>query len=211
MRPFSPSGSIPRDEACAPWPESEPTGRLDVTATSARKELDVKALPAATADDVLVTADGYEQLCTELDVLRTVRRREMSEQLRDVREDGDPDNPALYDLLEGQAQLEQRIAVLEAQLAAARVVEPGADGVAGIGTRVLVRDRESGEIAEYDLVGSIEADAGNGRVSVAAPVGSALGGRRRGETVTVDTPRGTVRLEILCVGPRARCLARAAA
>jgi transcription elongation factor GreA len=178
---------------------------------SARKELDVNRSRAAVADDVLVTADGYEQLCHELAVLRTVRRRDLADQLRAVREDGDPDNPALYDLLEGQAQLERRIALLEAQAAAARVVEPAADGAAGIGSRVRVRHGDGGDIAEYDLVGVIEADAGNGRVSVAAPVGRALAGRRRGETVTVETPRGTVRLEILSVRPSARRPAREAA
>jgi transcription elongation factor GreA len=140
-----------------------------------------------------------------------VRRREVADQLREVREDGDPDNPALYELLEGQAQLEQRIAFLETQMTTARIVKPAADGAAGIGTRVRVRHRDSGEIAEYDLVGSIEADAGNGCVSLAAPVGRALGGRRPGETVTVDTPRGPVELEILSVHTSPRCQAREAA
>lgn len=178
---------------------------------SARKELDVNGSPAAVSDDLVVTADGYEQLCHELVALRTGRRPELAEQLRALREGGDPDNAALYDLLEDQAQLEGRIALLEAQAAAARVVEPAADGTAGVGSRVRVRHGDSGEVAEYHLVGMIEADAGNGRVSVAAPVGRALAGRRRGETVTVDTPRGTVRLEILSVYPSARRPAREAA
>ena len=79
----------------------------------------MSAFPA-TSDgaDVLVTAAGYAQLCAELEALRTVSRQELSEQLRDVREDGDPDNPMMFDLLEEQAQLEGRIALLEAQAAA---------------------------------------------------------------------------------------------
>jgi transcription elongation factor GreA len=160
----------------------------------------VSAFPAANVDDdVLVTADGYAQLCAELEALRTVRRQEMTEHLREVREDGDPDNPVLFDLLEEQAQLEGRINLLEARVAAARIVGPAGDGTAGIGSCVRVRHCDSGEVAEYGLVGQIESDAGNGRVSVGAPVGRALVGRRRGDTVAVETPRGTVQLEILSV------------
>ena len=171
----------------------------------------MNAPAAARSDDVLVTAAGYEQLCSELDHLRTVRRAEMSEHLREAREESDPDNPALYDLLEGQAQLEQRIALLEAQLAAARVVEPASDGCAGIGSLVRVRHGDSGEVAEYELVGLIESDAGNGRVSVGAPVGRALVGARSGDTVAVEAPRGTLELEILSVRSAARSPTRKAA
>jgi transcription elongation factor GreA len=179
----------------------------DLTATE-REESKVSAFPAAAVDDdVLVTAYGYEQLCAELEALRTVRRQQMTEQLRAVREDGDADNPALFDLLEEQAQLERRIALLEAHAAAARIVEPSAEGTAGIGSCVRVRNGDSGEVAVYDLVGPIESDAGSGRVSIGAPVGRALVGSRRGDTVAVETPRGTIQLEILsvtAVAPRTR-------
>ena len=79
-----------------------------------REEVEMSAFPAADVvdDDVLITADGYEQLCAELEALRTVRRAALTEQLREAREDGDPDNPMLFDLLEEQAQLEGRISAL---------------------------------------------------------------------------------------------------
>jgi transcription elongation factor GreA len=154
-------------------------------------------------DDLLITAHGYEQLRAELEELRTARRAALTEQLREAREDGDPDNPILFDLLEEQAQLEGRINLLEAQIAAARVVVPAMDGRAGIGSCVRVRHCDSGDVAEYDLVGPIESDVGNGRVSVAAPVGRALIGRLCGDTVVVETPRGRQELEILAVVPDA--------
>ena len=91
----------------------------------------MNAPAAVTAADVLITAAGYEQLRGELDHLRTVRRAEIAGHLREARDDSDPDNPALYELLESQRQLEQRIAVLTAQVAAARVVEPASNGSAG--------------------------------------------------------------------------------
>jgi transcription elongation factor GreA len=176
-----------------------------------REEFEVSAFPAPIVDDELVTAGGYEQLCAELETLRTLRRQEMSAHLREVREDGDPDNPALFDLLEEQAQLEWRIALLEAQTAAACIVTPAADGTAGIDSCVRVRHGDRGEIAEYELVGAIESDVGNGRVSVSAPVGRALLGHRGGDSVAVDTPSGTTRLEVLNVRPVARRQARKAA
>jgi transcription elongation factor GreA len=161
----------------------------------------VSATPTEIADDgLLITADGYERLRAELDWLRNDGRRELEERLRDARLDGDVvDNPALLEVLEESAQLERRIAVLEDQLAQVRVVTPRRDGVAGLGTRVQVRDVETGEIAEYELVGALEADVGNGRVSVAAPVGKALVGRRKGDVVEVETPRGSLALEVLRV------------
>lgn len=163
--------------------------------------------PTEIADDgLLITADGYEQLRAELDSLRDDGRRGLAERLRDARLDGDvADNPALLDVLEEHAQLERRIAVLEDQLAHVRVVAPTRDGVAGLGTRVRVRDVATDEIAEYELVGAVEADVGNGRVSVAAPVGKALAGRRKGDVVEVETPRGSLALEVL----RVRAVARA--
>lgn len=150
---------------------------------------------------VVITASGYEQLARELELLRTDAREELAERLRETREDGDlADNPALYDVLEEQAHLERRIMLLEARLSEARVAAPATDGVASVGNVVLVRDLTSGETAEYELVGAIEADVGNGRVSISAPVGRALVGRRAGERVEVVTPGGTSSLEVLDVG-----------
>ena len=163
-------------------------------------------VPFNASDEALViTADGYEQLCSELETLRTDARREMSESLREAREDGHLSvNPALFELLEDEAQLERRIAILEGQVAAAQIVTPATNGHAEIGSCVRVRDLVVGEVAEYELVGLIESDVGNGRVSVAAPVGRALVGRAAGEIVEVEAPRGTRALEILSVRALAR-------
>jgi transcription elongation factor GreA len=164
--------------------------------------MDMMAGATAGHDALLITADGFEQLRSELDLLRTSSRREISERLRDARDDGDlADNPALWELLEEQAEVERRIAVLEKHVAAARIVAPSSNGVAGIGSSVRVRDVALGVIAEYDLVGAIESDIQNGRVSVCAPVGRALIGRAAGETVHVQTPRGTRAFEVLRVRP----------
>jgi transcription elongation factor GreA len=159
----------------------------------------VSAIPAEIDQNVLVTADGYVRLVDALESLRTLGRAQLVDRFREAREDADPDNPLLFELLEEQAQLEARIGLLEAQVAAARVVEPAADGSAGIGSAVQVRYADGGELAEYVLVGPVESDAASGRVSVEAPVGRALLGARTGDVVIVETPRRTERLEILGV------------
>jgi transcription elongation factor GreA len=158
----------------------------------------VSAAPAA--DGLLVTAEGYERLCSELETLRSEGRRTMTERLREARADGHlEDNPALFDVLEEQAQLERRIATLEARLASARVAEPNGDGSAGIGSSVRLRDLETSELFEYGVVGAIEGNVGDGRVSVEAPVGRALLGAAAGDIVTVACPRGELRLEVMSV------------
>ena len=149
-------------------------------------------------EPILMTARGYEMRSSELELMRSEARRELGERLHQARQDGDlADNPALHDLLEEQAQLERRIASLEAQLAVAKVVAPAMGGRAGIGSVVRVRD--GGETVQYELVGVLEADAENGRVSTAAPVGRALLGTRAGERVEVATPRGPLALEVVSV------------
>ncbi len=155
-------------------------------------------IAASALDELLVTAEGYERLRRELETLRGEGRRAMSERLREARADGHlDDNPALFDLLEDQARLELRIATLEARLAAARIAEPNGDGSVGVGSSVRLRDVETSELFEYELVGSIEGNLGQGRVSVEAPVGRALLGAVAGEIVRVACPRGELRLEVL--------------
>jgi len=114
----------------------------------------VTTQPLDVDTTVLISAAGYARLESELELLRTDARRALSERLREAREDGDlDDNPALGDLLEEQGQLEQRISLLEARVRSAEIVEPSADGRAGIGTLVRVRDFAAGSTHEYELVG----------------------------------------------------------
>jgi transcription elongation factor GreA len=154
-----------------------------------------------TLDDaLLVTAACYEELKQELLELTANGRRRMSERVRDARLDGDiADNPALLELLKEQLQLESRIASLSGRLAAAEIAAPPPDGSAGVGSAVRVRHLDTGDIAEYELVGTIEPGVGHRRVSIGAPVGRALLGNRPGALVEVATPRGLRALEVLSV------------
>jgi transcription elongation factor GreA len=151
-------------------------------------------------DRVLVTAEGYERRQHELDRLRDDERRRLTNQLREARSDGDfDDNPALVDLLDEQAQLELRIAALEAQLAIAEIAPLPPAGRAEIGSVVRVRDLETGDVFEHQLVGPIEGDLARGLLSTAAPIGRALVGQHRGARIEVATPRGSATLEVLDV------------
>jgi transcription elongation factor GreA len=161
-------------------------------------------VPAQPNDqELLVTPEGYEQLREELELLTGVRRREVTERLHAARGDGAlGDNPELVEALEEQERLERRVAVLEAQLALAVQVDAApSDGLAAVGTRVIVRDVDGGDELVLDLVGAIEADAVRGRFTVASPVGRAIVGRGEGELVDVDAPGGRRRLEIVTVEP----------
>jgi transcription elongation factor GreA len=171
--------------------------------------------PEATqnrSERLLVTAEGYARLQGQLDVLRSERRRELAERVHIAREDGDlADNPDLLDALQEQAALERRIASLEAELASARIADGNrVDGVAGIGTSVRVRDLDTDETFDFELVGAIEADSSEGKISVAAPVARALAGRQAGALVEVETPRGRARLELLAVAASTTTRVRAA-
>jgi len=187
-----------------------PRSRPDVGFLPFQREEPKLTIPSSV-DELLITAEGYGLLCAELETLRTVGRREMSERLREARADGHlDDNPALLDVFEDQAQLERRIAILEDRVAAARVVEPNHDGRAGIGSAVRLRDLEADELVEYRLVGAVEGNVDRGWVSVEAPVGRALIGAVAGEDVTVACPRGQRRLRVISVETAALSIQQAA-
>jgi transcription elongation factor GreA len=162
-------------------------------------------VPASREERVLMTAEGYERRCRELDRLRNDERRRLTHALSEVRRDGAlDDNPALVELLNEQAQLERRVSLLEAQLADAEIAPPPTDGRAAIGSVVRIREVASGDVFEHQLVGPVEGDPANDRVSIAAPIGRALIGQQRGARVEVATPRGVVTLEVLSVAAAAR-------
>ena len=91
----------------------------------------------------------------------------------------------------------ERIALLEARLRAARLVEPQpGNGRVDVGERVRLHDLDSGERLELELVGPLEADPAEGRISVVSPLGKAVVGLRRGQVAGVDAPLGRRRLRV---------------
>jgi transcription elongation factor GreA len=150
--------------------------------------------------DVILTPEGFEKLQKELETLTTERRRDVADRIREAREFGDISENSEYDDAKNeQALLEHRIARLKEQLRAAKVIDPkdiGTD-VVSVGTRVRVKDVDHGDVDTYEIVGSAEADPANSRLSNESPVGRALIGRKKGETVEVSVPAGAIRLKIM--------------
>ena len=145
--------------------------------------------------DVILTAEGYDSLKQELDVLRGDRRREIAERIRTAREFGDIAENAEYDDAKNQqAMLEHKIAQLEERLAHARVIDTSEvdTSVVSVGSVVRLRDVDAKETLEYHIVGSAEANPAEQKLSNESPVGKAIMGHKKGETVEVTTPRGSV-------------------
>ena len=151
--------------------------------------------------DVILTPEGYENVKLELETLRTERRREVADRIRVAREFGDIAENAEYDDAKNeQAMLEHKIAQLEERLLNARVIDTGDvdTSVVSIGSVVRLRDVDAKETVEYHIVGSAEANPTERKLSNESPVGRAILGRKKGETVDVTTPRGgTLKFKIM--------------
>ncbi len=148
--------------------------------------------------DVILTQEGLANLKAELDQLSTIRRREVAARIKEAREFGDISENAEYDDAKNeQAMLEARIALLEDKLRSATVIDAtvlGTDMVR-VGSLVHVKD-EAGKSTKYTIVGSAEANPTEMKLSNESPVGKALLGHKRGEEVTIATPKGKRKLKI---------------
>jgi transcription elongation factor GreA len=150
--------------------------------------------------EVILTAEGYEKLKQEITFLQNDKRREVADRIRVAREFGDIAENAEYDDAKNeQALLEARIAKLEEQLSAARVISKGeiTSDVVSIGSRVKLKDMDDNKTVEYHIVGSAEANPAEQKLSNESPVGKAILGRKKGEVVEVSAPRGSLKFKIL--------------
>ena len=150
--------------------------------------------------DVLLTPEGYEKLKQEIEYLRGDRRREVADRIRVAREFGDIAENAEYDDAKNeQAMLEHKIAQLEERLLNAKVIDKGDidTSVVSIGSTVRLKDVDANQTVEYHIVGSAEANPSEQKLSNESPVGKAIMGRKKGETVEVTAPRGALKFKIL--------------
>src|SRR3984885_14855323 len=153
---------------------------------------------SAMPKDVILTAEGLANLKAELDHLSTTRRREVASRIKEAREFGDISENAEYDDAKNeQAMLEARIAALEDKLRSATVVDASDLGtdVVRVGSIVHVKDA-GGKSTKYTIVGSAEAKPAEAKLSNESPVGRALIGRKRGDEVSIATPKGERKLKI---------------
>ncbi|MGE5578352.1 MAG: transcription elongation factor GreA [Syntrophothermus sp.] len=150
--------------------------------------------------ETLLTHEGLEKLERELDHLKTVRRREVAERIKQALEFGDiSENSEYEDAKNEQAFIEGRILTLEKMLRNAKVIDDAdvkTDKVS-IGSTVKLKDLQSNEVLEYTVVGSAEADPLHNKISNESPVGQAILGQKVNATVNVSVPDGILKYKIM--------------
>lgn len=150
----------------------------------------------------LMTYEGVKKLEDELEFLKTVKRKEITEKIKVALGYGDLSENSEYDEAKNdQAFTEGRILQLENMLKNAVVVDENEipkDKVS-VGSIVKVMDYDFDEEVEYTIVGSAEADPMNFRISNESPVGSALVGKKVGDVIEVIVPNGVSKFEVLAI------------
>ena len=153
------------------------------------------------SEEILLTQEGYDKLEAERDQLVSVRRKEVSERLKEAISYGDLSENAEYDAAKNeQAELEERIHKLENMLRNEKIINE--DEVSGdqvnVGLKVRLKDMDSAEEQEFVIVGSTEADpfAEPAKISNESLVGKGLLGKRIGEVAEIIVPDGILHYRI---------------
>ena len=148
------------------------------------------------AENITLTAEGYLELETELKELKEVKRPEVIKALKEARALGDLSENSDYDAARNdQAQLEGRIKELEYKLEHCNIAENHEDGVVAIGSVVTI-EYDDGEVDEYKIVGSQEADPFESKISNESPIAKAIMNHKVGDIVSVESPNGSYDVEI---------------
>ena len=150
--------------------------------------------------EVVLTQEGLRKMEEELEYLKSVKRREIAARIKQAIDFGDISENSEYDEAKNeQAFVEGRISTFEEKLRNAKLIDEVdiSTEVVSIGSKVKLKDLDTGDVFEYMIVGSAEADPVENKISNESPVGSALLGEKKGSVVEVLVPAGTIRYEIL--------------
>ena len=152
------------------------------------------------AEEILLTQEGYDNIVAEHEELVSVRRKEVSERLKEAISYGDLSENSEYDSAKNeQAELEERINKLENMIRKAKIIDENEmpkDQVS-VGLKVKVLDMDSNEEMDFVIVGSTEADPFAGKISNESLVGQHLLGKKTGEVVEIIVPDGTLTYKIV--------------
>lgn len=152
--------------------------------------------------EILLTRDGYEKLKEELEHLVTEVKPQNLKEIQHTRSYGDLRENAEYDAArQAQSMIEMRIRMLESKLSAATIVDQVDTSAVTVGARVKVRFIDLDEVMEFALLNVDEPDPGLEKITAESPVGKALMGRHVGEVADVETPNGTMRIEVVEIQP----------
>lgn len=153
------------------------------------------------AQEIKMSAAGLKAMQEELEYLKTVRRKELAEEIKEARSHGDLSENSEYDEAKNtQGLVENRITELEQMVKNAVVIDESELSVENVAVGTHVKFEMDGEVEEYDIVGRTEADPMNGKISDESPVGHALLGKAVGEEAEVLLPSGhTVPCKVLSI------------
>ncbi|PJE74383.1 MAG: transcription elongation factor GreA [Candidatus Taylorbacteria bacterium CG10_big_fil_rev_8_21_14_0_10_41_48] len=147
-----------------------------------------------------LTQDKFDELTKELEHLKTTRRREIAEQLEYARSLGDLSENAEYqEARDLQASTEERIKKIEEMLSYAQIIEHKKGNIITLGSAVKIVKQGEREEHTYEIVGSAEADMQQRKISHLSPLGSAMMGKKKGETFEFETPKGKQKYKITSV------------
>lgn len=156
----------------------------------------------AQAKQITVSSEGLKKLQEELEYLKTIKRKEVAENIKTARSFGDLSENSEYDeAKDEQGKVEKRISDIEAMLANIRIVDNTdlKSDAANVGSKVKILYVEDNEEAEYVIVGPTEADPLSGKISDDSPIGSAIIGKKANDSFVVETPGGNVTIRILTI------------
>ena len=147
-----------------------------------------------------LTKEKFEEVSKELDFLRNVRRKEVVEHLEYAKKLGDlSENAEYHEAREEQAGVEDRISHLETLIQTAKVVDGKKTDAVTIGSKVTVQKEGESEKRMFTIVSSEEADMNIGKMSNISPLGAALFGKRKGDAVSITTPKGKTSYTIVSI------------
>ena len=149
---------------------------------------------------ILLTQEGYDNIVAEHDDMITVKRKEVAERIKEAISYGDISENSEYDAAKNeQAELEERIMKLEHMIRNAKILDHSQipDDRVNVGLNVKIKELPVGDVIDFIIVGSTEADPFEGKISNESEVGKQLLGKKVGEIAEVNVPDGIVRYEVV--------------
>ena len=150
--------------------------------------------------EIYLTSEGFLKLEEEVDNLKKVERPRVIKAIKEARAQGDLSENAEYSAArDEQGKLEARIKEIEYTLEHAVIIENNNDGKVSIGSVVTIKYEEDDEEEDYSIVGTNEADPFSNKISNESPIAVAIMGKKQGDKVTVESPNGSFKIEIVKV------------
>lgn len=152
-----------------------------------------------TKKEILLTSEGFTELEEQLAKLKTVDRPKVIEEIKEARSHGDLSENADYDAARTlQAEIESEIKELEYKLGNATIIQKTkTNGKVSVGSEVIIKYLDDNEEETYNIVGSLEADPFNNKISNESPIGKALIGKKKDDEVDIESPNGSYKVKII--------------